>query len=176
MVKAKDVLKGGRGDNKPDSSFNRNELTLGIKHEKEHSPNRQISKETAKDHLVEDPHYYSKMQMLEKQKFFKHASAFKTIGSHLAAGFAVGTPVYAYEKYKQSRIPQADNKITTPASAQKKPKIKTASSKKEKAVKLLLGVTGSTGLYKQIKKKESNPRVKTASYYEADSLIRHPLY
>lgn len=170
----KEILKGGRGDNVPDSNFNKKELRLGIKHEQEHSGKRQIGKETAKDHLVEDPHYYSKMKKLESQKFFKHASALKSLGSHIAAGVAVGTPVYAYEKYKQS-------KVTTPKETKpqiSKPKLpgKTASYKKEKAVKLLLGVTGSTGLYKQLNKKKENNRIKTASYCEELSLLRHPLY
>jgi hypothetical protein len=56
----REILKGGMGDKKRDSFFNRKELKLGIQIEKEHTANRNIAKEIAKDHLTEFPKYYSK--------------------------------------------------------------------------------------------------------------------
>lgn len=64
--KTKDIMPGGKGDNKPDSDFDPKELKKGIKHELEHTKNRKIAKEIAKDHLSEDPNYYTKLKKLEK--------------------------------------------------------------------------------------------------------------
>lgn len=54
-----DRLKGGLGDNKPDSLFSKKELSKGVKHETEHTGSRNIAKEIAKDHLSERSDYYS---------------------------------------------------------------------------------------------------------------------
>lgn len=56
--KAADLLPGGKGDDKPDSAFKKDELKEGIKHEGEHTKNLAIRKEIAKDHLTEDRDYY----------------------------------------------------------------------------------------------------------------------
>jgi hypothetical protein len=61
-------LKGGLGDNKPDSAFNRKELKKGIAHEQEHTKDKGLAREIAKDHLSEEGHYYSK---LDKAKIGK---------------------------------------------------------------------------------------------------------
>ena len=58
----KEIIKGGKGDRKPDSDFDSHELEMGIKTEMEHTGNRAMAKEIAKDHLTEDPHYYSKLK------------------------------------------------------------------------------------------------------------------
>lgn len=65
-IKNKDLLPGGKGDNKPDSDFDPKELENGIQHEMEHTKNRKIAKEIAKDHLSEDPNYYKKLKKIEK--------------------------------------------------------------------------------------------------------------
>jgi hypothetical protein len=57
-LKTKEKLKGGKGDERPDSDFNKKDLEDGIKHEMEHTKDRSIAKEIAKDHLSEDPNYY----------------------------------------------------------------------------------------------------------------------
>jgi hypothetical protein len=62
LIKEQEQLKGGTGDNKPDSDFNSQQLEIGIKHEMEHTKNRKIAKEIAKDHLSEDPNYYKKIK------------------------------------------------------------------------------------------------------------------
>ena len=66
LIKKQEQLKGGAGDNKPDNDFNSQQLEIGIKHEMEHTKNRKIAKEIAKDHLSEDPNYYKKIKKIEK--------------------------------------------------------------------------------------------------------------
>ncbi len=53
-------LVGGLGDGKPDGAFDPDELAKGIQFELEHTDNLSVAKEIAKDHLMEDPEYYSK--------------------------------------------------------------------------------------------------------------------
>ncbi len=65
-IKDTEKLHGGAGDSKPDSDFNSQQLEIGIKHEFEHTKNRKIAKEIAKDHLSEDPNYYKKIKKIEK--------------------------------------------------------------------------------------------------------------
>jgi hypothetical protein len=52
-------LKGGKGDSKEDKEFPRLELLKGIKHETEHTGDKAVAKEIAKDHLSERKDYYS---------------------------------------------------------------------------------------------------------------------
>ena len=66
VIKEPEKLKGGKGDNRPDSDFNEKDLEHGIKHEMEHTKDRGIAKEIAKDHLSEDPNYYKKLKKIEK--------------------------------------------------------------------------------------------------------------
>ncbi len=55
----RDKLQGGLAKGKPDSDFDKKELELGIRTELEHTTDRAIAKEIAKDHLTENPKYYS---------------------------------------------------------------------------------------------------------------------
>jgi hypothetical protein len=73
VKKAAEKLKGGFGDNKPDSLFNRKELRKGIAHELEHTGSKGIAKEIAKDHLSERGDYYT---ALSKAKIGCLVSAF----------------------------------------------------------------------------------------------------
>lgn len=68
VLKEREKLQGGAGDNRPDSDFDKKQLETGIKHELEHTKDRQIAKEIAKDHLSEDPNYYEKIKKIEKTK------------------------------------------------------------------------------------------------------------
>jgi hypothetical protein len=68
VLKEREKLQGGAGDNSPDSDFDKKQLEIGIKHELEHTKDRQIAKEIAKDHLSEDPNYYEKIKKIEKTK------------------------------------------------------------------------------------------------------------
>jgi hypothetical protein len=59
----KEKLKGGLGDNKPDSAFDKKQLAIGVEDETgEHTKSKQIGKEIAKDHLSKDPEYYKKAE------------------------------------------------------------------------------------------------------------------
>lgn len=63
IKKTSEKLIGGAGDNKPDSFFDPEQLNIGIKDETgEHTPNKDIGKEIAKDHLSTDPDYYRKLK------------------------------------------------------------------------------------------------------------------
>lgn len=62
----KDKIAGGKADKKPDSFFDKDQLEKGMKHEMEHTNDKNLAKEIAKDHLVEDPEYYDKLEKLEK--------------------------------------------------------------------------------------------------------------
>ena len=62
---SKEQLVGGKADGMPDSKYNKPELKKGISHELEHVKNRAMAKEISKDHLEENPRYYS---LLDKAK------------------------------------------------------------------------------------------------------------
>jgi hypothetical protein len=67
MNEAHDLVKGGLGDNRPDSAFDPKELAKGEKVEREHTSNPAIAKEIVKDHLTEFPKgYYEGLAKLEK--------------------------------------------------------------------------------------------------------------
>lgn len=56
----KDLMPGGKGDDKPDSDFDPEALSRGVATEmEEHGLDEARAKEVAKDHLTEDPDYYS---------------------------------------------------------------------------------------------------------------------
>jgi hypothetical protein len=68
LVKVNNPLKLiARGiDPRPASNYNREELKLGLKTELEHTDDAIIASKIAKDHLDEDPKYYSKLVEMEK--------------------------------------------------------------------------------------------------------------
>lgn len=66
IIKDTEKLHGGAGDYHADSDFDSEQLENGIKHEMEHTKDRKIAKEIAKDHLTEDPNYYKKLKKIEK--------------------------------------------------------------------------------------------------------------
>jgi hypothetical protein len=59
--KPKEKLKGGEADGMPDRKFPKKELKHGMEEEKEHSKDKGVQKEIAKDHLSEDKGYYNKL-------------------------------------------------------------------------------------------------------------------
>jgi len=61
MLYLGDLLPGGKGDDRPDSMFDPEQLARGIAVEMEHTGNPALAKEIAKDHLTEDPQYYVKL-------------------------------------------------------------------------------------------------------------------
>lgn len=66
---AKDLIPGGLADKKSDKDFDPKSLKRGEKVESEHTSNKSIAKEIARDHLTEDPQYYEKLQKMEKKSF-----------------------------------------------------------------------------------------------------------
>lgn len=64
-----DKLKGGKADNLPDSYFNKKQLEIGIKVEREHTNDIKLAKEIAKDHLFEDPKYYIKLKRIHLDNY-----------------------------------------------------------------------------------------------------------
>ena len=65
-AEVKDVLHGGAADHMPDTKFKPKALAQGKEHEHEHTTNDEVAKEIAKDHLLEDPQYYKKVEEIEK--------------------------------------------------------------------------------------------------------------
>ncbi len=60
-----DKIKGGLADNRPDSDFDKEQLRMGIKIEREHTNNTALAKEISKDHLEENSEYYTKLKKCE---------------------------------------------------------------------------------------------------------------
>lgn len=63
-ARVRDVLHGGNGDGRSLSDFDHEEVRMGMDEEREHTPDEQIRSEIVRDHLVEDPRYYSKLKKL----------------------------------------------------------------------------------------------------------------
>lgn len=57
----------GNHDFVPNNKFDRKELTLGIKIEREHTKSDLVASLVAKDHLSELPDYYSKLKKMENE-------------------------------------------------------------------------------------------------------------
>ncbi len=62
-----DKIPGGLASGMPDSAFDPEQLRAGIEVELEHTTDKAIAKEIAKDHLKEDPKYYTKLQKMEQK-------------------------------------------------------------------------------------------------------------
>jgi 2'-5' RNA ligase len=88
--KVKDELEGGEADHISDSNFDPKELKMGIKEEMEHTNDKKIAKEIAKDHLIEDPKYYSRMKLYDEsvdpQTVNKYAQAKQKMLVHSSHG------------------------------------------------------------------------------------------
>lgn len=63
---ARDLIPGGLADDKIDADFDPKALDEGAKVEAEHTSNRAVAREIARDHLTEDPDYYDKLERIEK--------------------------------------------------------------------------------------------------------------
>lgn len=92
MIKIKlksEKLIGGSGDFKPDSFFNQAELKAGVQHELEHTKDQASAKEIAKDHLSEDPKYYSKLKASGLNEFMKNMEEEKSL-FNMPTNFSTG--------------------------------------------------------------------------------------
>lgn len=63
--KDEEELEGGRADGAPNEEFDPEQLRMGQHHELEHTDNTAVALEIAKDHLREDPIYYTKLKRME---------------------------------------------------------------------------------------------------------------
>ena len=59
----------GEHDLVPNIKFDPNQLKMGIKVEREHTNSDLIAALIAKDHLAEDPKYYTKLKTIEPEDF-----------------------------------------------------------------------------------------------------------
>ncbi len=76
LIKAKDKIKGGKADNmscddiakKHGVSIDtiKKQIDAGEAHEMEHTDNRSLAREIARDHLFESPTYYTDLKKIEK--------------------------------------------------------------------------------------------------------------
>lgn len=63
---AADALKGGKADKVPVTAFPQKKVEQGAKVEREHTDCPAVAREIARDHLTEDPNYYTKLKKMEK--------------------------------------------------------------------------------------------------------------
>jgi hypothetical protein len=63
---AAEALTGGKADGRGDSTFPDAALAQGIKVEREHTTDKQVAKEIAKDHLTEGDEYYHELEEMEE--------------------------------------------------------------------------------------------------------------
>lgn len=63
----KEIIEGGRADNLPDDAFDQKQIQKGVKVEQEHTKNKALAKEIAKDHLSEFSDYYDRLEKMERK-------------------------------------------------------------------------------------------------------------
>lgn len=67
-----------KGKADADSNYDARELAMGTKVEMEHGLGKAAAREIAKDHLAENPHYYSKVLIpAEKKADVKKATSYR---------------------------------------------------------------------------------------------------
>ena len=67
LFKSAEEIPGGKAEGKPTSKYDAKELAEGIKVEREHTPDTNVAKEIAKDHLEEFPDYYTRLKKMEEE-------------------------------------------------------------------------------------------------------------
>lgn len=80
----KETLVGGKGDKKEDSQFDVSEVKMGHKVEKEHTKDKKAIAEITRDHLSEDPKYYSKLKAAKLADELEKAKVYGMDGGVLA--------------------------------------------------------------------------------------------
>jgi len=96
-LSASDILHGGYADGIPASKFPAGQLAKGRKVEAEHTDCPEIAEEIARDHLKEDPKYYTHLAKMESQNKVawaalaaKVAPALTNLGSKVVSGVGRG--------------------------------------------------------------------------------------
>lgn len=64
---AKEMVRGGLADGKPASKYPADQIEKGIKVEFEHTNDRDLAREIAKDHLEENKNYYTHLEKMERE-------------------------------------------------------------------------------------------------------------
>ncbi len=57
----------GKHNNISDDKFDADELAKGVEVEQEHTDDKDVAKNVAKDHLSEDPRYYTHLLAMERK-------------------------------------------------------------------------------------------------------------
>jgi len=65
--KQKELIPGGLAEGKADSEFDPEQIAMGVKIEMEHTNDKAVAKEIAKDHLAEFPDYYTHLEKMESE-------------------------------------------------------------------------------------------------------------
>jgi len=65
-VQKNDMVEGGLADDAKPEDFDKDQLSMGIAVEMEHTDDPKLAREIAMDHLKEDPKYYTKLKEVEK--------------------------------------------------------------------------------------------------------------
>jgi len=126
---ANDKLSGGLADGCPDSDFDKKQIEKGVKVEKEHTPDKAIRKEIAKDHLTEHEKYYdfledmeSKMEKDKKSKaeiintLVSLANAFEDDGDFVSANIM--------DRHIRKVAKEVEEEVSLPKALKKYPKVK----------------------------------------------------
>lgn len=66
MASPQDKIPGGLGDKRSPEDFDPKQLAKGVKIEMEHTDDPELAQEISRDHLTEDPAYYTKLEKIEK--------------------------------------------------------------------------------------------------------------
>ena len=115
---ADDILPGGIGDEYNVSDFPKKEMAKGVKTESEHTTNPAIAADISKDHLVEDPKYYTKLEKVEKKSVYSIADGIAKARNKRAADIASlireATPVTTIRDIENA----AARRYETPESAE----------------------------------------------------------
>lgn len=107
----KDKIKGGYGDNKPDSMFDKKQLEKGIKVEMEHTNDKRIATEIAKDHLSEFQDYYKELEKMENKLKTKEIISFNNDGTlnYVDKRYLIKRKDYGYHIIDNGLIHYFDN-------------------------------------------------------------------
>lgn len=97
-IKLEDLIPGGKAENTPKKGVNRYELEKGIKVEMEHTDSKAKAEEIARDHLAENPAYYSK---LEKAGLADELDESKVGDMYISIGEAIEEIEGGYKKLEK---------------------------------------------------------------------------
>lgn len=106
-----DLLAGGRADNVPRSAFDPAAVARGAREEREHSSDRRIQEEIARDHLAGDPHAYDKKYVERRgDSWVVLSKKGKVLGTHPSKQKA-DAQLRAIEANKHKDLPNQGEKV-----------------------------------------------------------------